>query len=220
LIEVNEKVLKIPISEFFIYDFSLKKYTNIGKGDFTIEYDKSDEKKQTPLLIFRNSVLKILFQGLFRGNLTKLETVNKNFKTISLIQKVLVINENTKKPEFKSVKMLHNNDQEAKKLSENFKELEENFTKNEEKREKNDKNVVKENEKTPNPSEEQRHTVSNFKTAENLSKGKNVQFEENVNKQKYIADDVNNTNNNNNNFKFTKGKIVSISVQVISPSKN
>ena len=39
-IEVNEKALKLPISEFFVYDFKAKKYTNIGKGDFTIEYDK------------------------------------------------------------------------------------------------------------------------------------------------------------------------------------
>lgn len=123
-IEVNEKLLKIPCSEFFIYDFTVKKYISIGKGDFSIEFAKSDEKKQNPLLIFRNSVLKILFQGIFKAGVTKLETVNKNFKTISVIQKALVINEQTKKLEFKSVKIFHVNDSESKHLIETFERLE------------------------------------------------------------------------------------------------
>lgn len=116
--------MKIPCAEFFIYDFQIKKYNSIGKGDFSVEFSKTDEKKESPLLIFRNAVLKILFQGLFKPGLTKLETVNKNFKTVSVIQKALVINENTKKFEFKSVKILHSNDLESKSLIETFAKLE------------------------------------------------------------------------------------------------
>lgn len=123
-IEVNEKMLKIPCSEFFIYDFAQKKYISIGKGDFSIEFAKNDEKKENPMLIFRNSVLKILFQGIFKAGVTKLETVNKNFKTISVIQKALVINEQTKKLEFKSVKIFHVNDGESKLLIESIAKLE------------------------------------------------------------------------------------------------
>lgn len=123
-IEVNEKMLKIPCSEFFIYDFAQKKYSSIGKGDFSIEFAKTDEKKENPLLIFRNAVLKILFQGIFKAGVTKLETVNKNFKTISVIQKALLINEQTKKLEFKSAKIFHANDTESKSLIESFAKLE------------------------------------------------------------------------------------------------
>ncbi len=117
-------MLKIPCSEFFTYDFANKKYISIGKGDFSIEFSKTDEKKENPLLIFRNSVLKILFQGIFKAGVTKLETVNKNFKTISVIQKALLINEQTKKLEFKSVKIFHVNDSESKQLIESFANLE------------------------------------------------------------------------------------------------
>jgi len=123
-IEVNEKMLKIPCSEFFIYDFTNKKYISIGKGDFSIEIAKTDEKKENPLLIFRNSVLKILFQASFKAGITKLETVNKNFKTISVIQKALLFNEETKKLEAKSVKIFHVNDTESKMLIESFAKLE------------------------------------------------------------------------------------------------
>lgn len=116
--------MKIPCAEFFIYDFQAKKYNSIGKGDFSIEFSKTDEEHESPLLIFRNAVLKILFQGIYKPGLTKLETVNKNFKTVSVIQKTIVINENTKKIEFKSVKILHSNDSESKSLIEKFAILE------------------------------------------------------------------------------------------------
>lgn len=123
-VEVNEKILKIPVAEFFIYDFVQKKYNSIGKGDFTIEYSKTDINKQTPLLIFRNSVLKILFQGIFKNGITKLETVKKNFKTISIVQKAFVYNEEAKKFDYKAVKINHVNEMESNTLIEAFAKLE------------------------------------------------------------------------------------------------
>lgn len=202
-IEVNEKALKIPIPEFFIYDFKVKKYTNIGKGDFTIEYDKKDEKKASPLLIFRNSVLKILFQGIYRGNLTKLETVNKNFKTISIIQKVLVIDQETKKPDFKSVKLIHNNDQEAKNLLENFKEMEKNFELEE--KNKDALNAAKNTSANANTNNRKTSNVSTRSNRSNKSNSNNkneinqvASVVNNIEEKRNISSNLKNAENNNN----------------------
>lgn len=73
---------------------------------------------------------------MFRSGITKLETVNKNFKTISVIQKALVVNEQTKKLEFKSVKIFHVNDSESKLLIETFSKLEMEAEKSEDKKAK------------------------------------------------------------------------------------
>jgi hypothetical protein len=205
-------MLKIPCSEFFIYDFTLKKYNSIGKGDFTIEYARTDDKKDTPLLIFRNCVLKILFQGMYNYGVTQLQTVNKNFKTISVIQKSLVVNEQSKKLEFKSVKIQHVNDNESKMLIEAFNKLEQDLKQKKQTeavRETESKNQEKEplkevidinkvNKSQPNSSGSASQTVkdqNNHKASdEHESKGRiqkdNSQRVININKMEYSKDNM------------------------------
>lgn len=157
-----------------------------------------------------------------------MEIVNKNFKTISMIQKCLSINELTKKHEFKSVKMIHNNENEINKLSENFKILEEIYNLNELNKTEGD---INNNDDRNNNIEDKVLDKNLLLLRENIciDSGLKLNCNENSNRDRDHGDlNLNlegkdaceiNESKNLSGLK-SKGKIVSINVEVKTSSKS
>jgi hypothetical protein len=125
-IEVNKKFLSLQIKELFVYDFAHKKYISKGSCKFSIEFDNCDEKNERPILVFRNSALQMVFQGIYNKELTNVENhIRENNKYFVIVQKVIFLNEDNehKKIECKSLKLSLFNKEELDIISNKFLEL-------------------------------------------------------------------------------------------------
>jgi hypothetical protein len=139
----------MQIKELFIYDFKNKKYISKGSCKFSIEFDNSDKKSEKPILVFRNSALQMIFQGIYNKEFTYIENyVRENNKYFTIIQKVMFLNQENenKKIECKSLKLSLYNKDELDLISEKFSNLKNNdiyFDSNDSNNNNNDKEEKK-----------------------------------------------------------------------------
>lgn len=146
------KLLKLSLDDLMVYDFCEKKYKSKGKGDFSIELIKSENKDNNTCSIlavcmYRNSTFMTLFSASIFKGVTNFQAGSKNFKNFVVIQKLLGKNESTGKNENKSAKLVFINENDSKLFAEKFDEavkvLEKNdfsiFPKNENENEKSSK---------------------------------------------------------------------------------
>lgn len=117
----SKRIVKVPIDELYVYNYSEKKYHSKGKGDLSIEISKNEEStKLYPIVVYRNNAYFTLFKAGYLTGVTSFETTNKNFKTIGLLQRLFKVNESTKKPEPQTIKFYFPSEQSYKHFKEKF----------------------------------------------------------------------------------------------------